>query len=95
MQNYKIQFPKVNRVEDVDETGRAYVKWDNKDYDVSIEIQDDGKTLKVVIIYPTIKNYNNRSKNKQSVKLKSLNYANVYRKIRRWIGYEKGGRSIC
>ena len=40
---------KVNRVEVIDNTGRAYVK-----YNVisgSIELQDDGKTLKIFVTY--------------------------------------------
>jgi hypothetical protein len=40
---------KVNRVEVIDNTGRAYVK-----YNVtggSIELQDDGETLKLFVVY--------------------------------------------
>lgn len=43
-----IYLPKVNRVEVIDQTGRAYVNREptNK---VEISMQDDGKTMKVFI----------------------------------------------
>lgn len=40
-------FPKVNRVEVIDSSGRAYTKYGVKD--VSISLQDDGRTLKVFL----------------------------------------------
>ena len=39
---------KVNRVEVIDETGRAYVKWEDK-LNVFESIQDGGRTLKIFI----------------------------------------------
>jgi hypothetical protein len=42
-----IDFSKVDRVEVVDETGRAYVKWDI--VDVQPSLQDDGRTLKLFL----------------------------------------------
>lgn len=39
---------KVNRVEVIDHTGRAYVFWEDK-ADVTMAIQDQGRTLKVFI----------------------------------------------
>ena len=46
---------KVNRVEVIDHTksvedggGRAYVKWEDE-LDVAIDIQDEGRTLKIFI----------------------------------------------
>lgn len=38
----------VNRVEVIDETGRAYVKWEDK-LDVELSYQDSGRTLKIFI----------------------------------------------
>lgn len=38
----------VNRVEVIDHTGRAYVFWEDK-ADVTMAIQDEGRTLKVFI----------------------------------------------
>lgn len=43
-----IDLPKVNRVEVIDPTGRAYCWWD-KDCSVELQVQDDGKTLKVFV----------------------------------------------
>lgn len=45
-----IQLPvsKVNRVEVIDENGRSYVNW-NKHNKVHVELQDNGRTLKVFI----------------------------------------------
>jgi hypothetical protein len=40
---------KVNRVEVIDNTGRRYVKYD-VEY-VGLDLQDDGKTLKVFVKY--------------------------------------------
>lgn len=44
----EISIPKANRIEVIDETGRAYVNWqaDNK---IGISVQDDGKTIKIFI----------------------------------------------
>ncbi len=39
--------PLVSRVELIDETGRVYVNWDAKD--VSVSLQDEGRTLKVFL----------------------------------------------
>ena len=46
---------KINRVEVIDHTksvedggGRAYVKWEDE-LDVAIDIQDEGRTLKIFI----------------------------------------------
>jgi len=39
---------KVNRVEVIDDTGRAYVNWEDK-LDVKLDIQDEGRTLKIFI----------------------------------------------
>ena len=39
---------KVTRVEVIDDTGRAYVNR-NQDNAVEVQLQDDGKTLKVFI----------------------------------------------
>ena len=40
---------KVTRVEVIDETGRAYIKYLNKDQEVVCGLQDDERTLKVFI----------------------------------------------
>lgn len=40
--------PKVNRVEVIDQNGRSYVNWSDKNI-VQIDFQDDGKTMKVFI----------------------------------------------
>jgi hypothetical protein len=40
---------KVNRVEVIDNTGRAYVKYNVKD--VVASWQDEGKTLKIFVTY--------------------------------------------
>lgn len=39
-------FPDVTRIELIDETGRAYVRWGAS---VELSIQDKGKTLKIFI----------------------------------------------
>jgi DNA-directed RNA polymerase subunit RPC12/RpoP len=39
---------KVNRVEVIDDTGRAYVIWDDN-ISVSLSLQDDNRTLKLFI----------------------------------------------
>jgi len=41
------RFPKITRVEVIEESGRKYVNWDCKD--VSLSIQDNDRTLKVFI----------------------------------------------
>jgi len=38
----------VNRVEVIDENGRSYVNW-NSTNQVELQLQDDGKTLKIFI----------------------------------------------
>lgn len=38
----------INRVEVIDENGRSYVNWKHKNH-TSLEIQDDGRTLKIFI----------------------------------------------
>lgn len=46
---------KVNRLEVIDHTGktlvvgRAYVKWEDYDFTVTLSAQDDGKTLKIFL----------------------------------------------
>lgn len=37
---------KVTRIEIIDETGRAYVRWNTK---IELSYQDDGKTLKIFV----------------------------------------------
>lgn len=44
-----INYPNVTRVEVIDETGRAYVKYLDDDQYVCYDLQDDGRTLKVFI----------------------------------------------
>lgn len=39
----------VNRIEVIDGTGRAYVKYLDKDEQVNYSLQDDNRTLKVFI----------------------------------------------
>lgn len=41
----------VNRLEVIDYTGdgRAYVKWVPFDFDVELQLQDDGRTLKIFV----------------------------------------------
>ena len=43
-----IEAEKVTRVEVIDENGRSYVNW-NKDNKVLVQVQDDGRTLKIFI----------------------------------------------
>lgn len=43
-----IDTSKVNRVEVIDEKGRSYVNWKPTNR-VSVQLQDDGKTLKIFI----------------------------------------------
>ena len=40
---------KVTRVEVIDETGRAYIKYLDNDQEVVCDLQDDERTLKVFI----------------------------------------------
>jgi hypothetical protein len=49
MQMTNDSFNDVNRVELIDNTGRKYVKYDVEH--VEIQLQDDGKTLKVFVKY--------------------------------------------
>lgn len=44
----KINPLKLNRVEIIDETGRAYVNW-HSDNKVDISIQDEERTIKIFI----------------------------------------------
>ena len=44
-----MKIDKVTRVEVIDETGRAYVKYLNKDQEVVYSLQDDERTLKLFI----------------------------------------------
>ena len=46
--NTDINTEEVTRVEVIDDTGRAYVNW-NVDNIVSVQLQDNDKTLKVFI----------------------------------------------
>jgi len=39
----------VNRIEVIDENGRAYVRWDNDPLNMSYQLQDDDRTLKVFV----------------------------------------------
>lgn len=47
----EISIPKANRIEIIDDTGRAYTNW-KEDNQIGISIQDDGKTIKVFISNP-------------------------------------------
>ena len=40
---------RINRVEVIDESGRAYVKYLDKEQELTYTLQDDGKTLKIFI----------------------------------------------
>lgn len=42
-----VVYPNVNRVEVIDENGRSYVKYNANN--VQIQIQDDGRTMKVFL----------------------------------------------
>jgi hypothetical protein len=41
-----MEFPKVTRVEVIDEDGRVYSRWCAK---VELSVQDDGRTLKMFV----------------------------------------------
>lgn len=43
-----LPFSMVNRIEVIDENGRSYVNWKSEN-DISLQIQDSGKTLKIFI----------------------------------------------
>lgn len=43
---------KVTRIEVIDNNGRAYVNWD-KNNKVELQLQDDGKTIKIFISNPS------------------------------------------
>ena len=45
----QLQNNQLNRVEIIDKKGRSYVNW-NKNNSVKILIQDNGRTMKVVIL---------------------------------------------
>lgn len=47
----EISIPKANRIEIIDDTGRAYTNWKD-DNQIGISIQDGGKTIKVFISNP-------------------------------------------
>lgn len=46
---------KINRLEVIDHTstaktfGRAFVKWDDRNFLVTLSLQDDGRTLKIFL----------------------------------------------
>ena len=40
--------PEVSRVEVIDQNGRSYVNWSDKNI-IQIDFQDDGRTMKVFI----------------------------------------------
>ena len=44
-----MKIDRVNRVEVIDETGRAYVKYLDNNQEVVYSLQDDGRTLKLFI----------------------------------------------
>ena len=44
-----MKIDKVTRVEVIDDTGRAYVKYLDDDQEVTYSLQDDNRTLKVFI----------------------------------------------
>ena len=50
MNNTELQkvFETIKRIEVIDENGRSYVNWNDKNK-VQVFIQDDGKTLKIYI----------------------------------------------
>lgn len=39
---------RITRIEVIDQAGRSYVNWD-EDNDVTYQLQDDGRTLKVFV----------------------------------------------
>jgi hypothetical protein len=39
---------RITRIEVIDQAGRSYVNWED-DNDVSYQLQDDGRTLKVFV----------------------------------------------
>lgn len=39
---------RITRIEVIDQNGRSYVNWED-DNDVSYQLQDDGRTLKVFV----------------------------------------------
>ena len=46
MANKEIKLPKVTRVEVIDDSGRAYTKWNVK---VEAQLQDNERTLKIFV----------------------------------------------
>lgn len=48
-QEFEMAMRQVNRFEVIDNTGRAYVKYLDKDEEIKYSIQDDNRTLKVFI----------------------------------------------
>lgn len=53
--------PRITRVEVIDQDGRSYVNWDSHN-DISYQLQDDGRTLKVFV--NTIKSTQKNSEEK-------------------------------
>lgn len=50
--NKALDLSNVNRVEVIDnDTGRAYVKYNFKVENIIYELQDEGKTLKIFLLY--------------------------------------------
>lgn len=43
------ELTQVNRIEVIDENGRAYVKWVDTPLKVSYGLQDNGRTLKIFV----------------------------------------------
>ncbi len=48
MKSTVVNTEKVTRVEVIDENGRSYVNW-KEDNKIMIQVQDDGRTLKIFI----------------------------------------------
>lgn len=43
-----VYYPPITRVEVIDDTGRAYVNWEDNN-DITYQLQDGGRTLKVFV----------------------------------------------
>lgn len=72
----------VTRVEVIDKQGRSYVNW-NKENEVTIDFQDDGKTLKVFITKKA-KNMNNYY---------NVTYVPHHKHDKEWIAAEASSKS--
>lgn len=48
LQEQREEMKRVNRVEVIDQNGRSYVNWDDKN-NVDLSFQDEGRTLKIFI----------------------------------------------